>query len=294
MAMRSVWKGTITFLLVAIPVKIYNAIESSEKISFNQLHTDCFGAIGYTKQCKKCGVVVTNDEIAKGYQHEPEKYVVITPEEIATITPKSNEAIEIVGFINPAEIPTTYFDASYFVAPNGAAAGKPYALLREVMKRTGKVGIGKVIMREREELVTISPNEDGLIIQKLHYRHEVRTITNVPGIAAIPTTDENELQIAEMLVDKLLTTFDELDTVDHYHVALKEMLETKVAGGTIEAKPQATATAPAIDIMAALKASLNATAKTPPAEDKTQPTLTLVPAAAATEDEKRPRKRRTA
>jgi DNA end-binding protein Ku len=294
MAMRSVWKGTITFLLVAIPVKVYNAIESSEKISFNQLHTDCFGAIGYTKQCKKCGVVVSNDQIAKGYQHEPEKYVIIEPEEIATITPTSNEAIEIVGFIDPAEIPTTYFDASYFVAPSGPAAGKPYALLREVMRRTGKVGVGKVIMREREELVTISPNEDGLIIQKLHYRHEVRTITNVPGIAKIPSTDESELQIAEMLVGKLATTFDELDTVDHYHVALKGMLETKVAGGTIEAKAQATTTAPAIDIMAALKASLDATAKPTPAEDRAQPTLTLVPAPAATDDEKRPRKRRTA
>jgi DNA end-binding protein Ku len=295
MAMRSIWKGTITFLLVAIPVKIYNAIESSEKISFNQLHTDCLGAIGYTKQCKKCGVVVTSDQIAKGYQHEPEQYVIIEPEEIATITPKSNEAIEIVGFIDPAEIPTTYFDASYFVAPSGPAAGKPYALLREVMRRTGKVGIGKVIMREREELVTISPNEEGLIIQKLHYRHEVRTITNVPGIANIPSTDESELQIAEMLVDKLATTFDKLDTVDHYHVALKGMLETKVAGGTIEAKPQATTTAPAIDIMAALKASLNTTPKAtaPPAEDKAQPTLTLVPAV-TTAEEKQPRKRRTA
>jgi len=292
MAMRSVWKGAITFLLVAIPVKIYNAIESSEKISFNQLHAgECLGPVGQKKQCKKCNAVVTNDEITKGYQHEPDNYVLITPEEISTITPDSNESIEIVGFIDPAEIPTTYFDASYFVAPNGASAGKPYALLREVMKRTGKVGVGKVIMREREELVTISPNENGLIIQKLHYRHEVRAITNVPGIATVPNAEEGELQIAEMLVDKLMTTFDELDTVDHYHVALKEMLETKVAGGTIEAKTQATTTAPAIDIMAALQASLNAAPKAKAAEDKGQRTLTLVPAAA---EEKQPRKKRTA
>lgn len=290
MAMRSVWKGAITFLLVAIPVKIYNAIESSEKISFNQLHSGCLGPIGYTKQCKKCGAVVTNDEISKGHQFEPDKYVVIDPEEIATITPKSNESIEIVGFIDPAEIPTTYFDASYFVAPNGASAGRPFALLREVMKRTGKVGVGKVIMREREELVTISPNENGLIIQKLHYRHEVRTITNVPGIATVPAADENELQIAEMLVGKLITTFDELDTVDHYHVALKEMLETKVAGGTIEAKPQPPTTAP-VDIMAALQASLNAAPKAKTEDDKGQRALTLVPATAAEENQTRKKRR---
>jgi DNA end-binding protein Ku len=289
MAMRSIWKGAITFLLVSIPVKIYNAIESSEKISFNQLHAgECLGPVGQKKQCKKCDAVVNNDEITKGYQHEPDQYVIITSEEIGTITPASNESIDIIGFIDPTEIPTTYFDASYFVAPNGPSAGKPYALLREVMKRTRKVGVGKVILREREELVTISPNADGLMIQKLHYRHEVRDINNVPGVTGLATTEENELQLAEALVDKLITTFDEIDTVDHYHVALKQMLETKVAGGTIDSKAQTTKAAPAIDIMAALQASLNATPK-PKTEANAQPTLTLVPPA----EEKQTRKRRT-
>lgn len=290
MAMRSVWKGAITFLLVSIPVKIYNAIESSEKIAFNQLHAgDCLGPVGQKKQCKKCEAVLTNDEITKGYQHEPDQYILITPEEIATITPKSNESIEIVGFINPTEIPTTYFDASYFVAPNGPSAGKPYALLREVMKRTGKVGVGKVIMREREELVTISPHDNGLTIQKLHYRHEVRNITNVPGIANIPAAEESELQLAEMLVDNLLTTFEELDTVDHYHTALKGMLETKVAGGTVESKTQLAEPIPAIDIMSALRASLKA--RTQPKTQPPQASLTLVPSLAALPRE---RKKRTA
>ena len=276
MAMRSVWKGSISFLLVSIPVKVYNAIESSEKIAFNQLHDGtCLGAIGQKKQCKKCNAMVTNDEIAKGYQYETDKYVLITPDEVASITPVSNESIEIIGFISPAEIPSTYFDVSYFVAPNGTSAGKPYALLREVMKRTGKVGVGKVIMREREELVTISPHDNGLVIQKLHYRHEVRNITNVPGIANIPAAEENELQLAEMLVNNLLTTFDELDTVDHYHTALKEMLETKVAGGTIESKTPNAEPVPVVDIMSALRASL--ATKTQSRSEPPQTTLTLVP-----------------
>lgn len=290
MAMRSVWKGAITFLLVSIPVKIYNAIESSEKIAFNQLHAgDCLGPVGQKKQCKKCEAVLTNDEITKGYQHEPDQYILITPEEIASITPKSNESIEIVGFINPTEIPTTYFDASYFVAPNGPSAGKPYALLREVMKRTGKVGVGKVIMREREELVTISPHDNGLTIQKLHYRHEVRNITNVPGIANMPAAEESELQLAEMLVDNLLTTFEELDTVDHYHTSLKGMLETKVAGGTVESKAQLAEPIPAIDIMSALRASLDARAASKTQTPQT--TLTLVPSPTELTQE---RKKRTA
>ena len=172
--MRSIWKGAISFLLVSIPVKVYNAIETSEKIQFNQLHGDDFGPIGYEKRCKKCNLVVSSDQIVKGYQHAPEQYVVVSPEEIASITPESNQSIEIIGFLKPTEIPTTYFDASYFAAPDGAAASKAYTLLREVMKRTERIAIGKVIFREREELITISPEGDGLVLQKLHYRHEVR------------------------------------------------------------------------------------------------------------------------
>ena len=289
MAMRSVWKGAISFLLVSIPVKVYNAIESSEKIAFNQLHDGtCLGAIGQKKQCKKCNSMVTNEEIAKGYQYEPDKYVLITPDEVATITPTSNESIEIIAFINPAEIPTTYFDASYFVAPNGTSAGKPYALLREVMKRTGKVGIGKVILREREELVTISPNGDGIIIQKLHYHHEVREINSVPGITTVATAEENELQLAEALVEKLITTFDEIDTVDHFHVALKKMLETKLAGGTIETQTQSAEPVPVVDIMSALQASL--ATKTQSKTETPQTTLTLVPPIAELPRERKKRR----
>lgn len=281
--MRSIWKGAISFFLLSIPVKVYNAIETSEKIQFNQLHADDFGPIGYEKRCKKCNLVVSSDQIVKGYQHAPEQYVVVSPEEIASITPESNQSIEIIGFLKPAEIPTTYFDASYFAAPDGAAASKAYSLLREVMKRTERIAIGKVILREREELITISPDGEGLILQKLHYRHEVRVIESVPGISSNKLAPPNtaELELAENLVNNMITSFGEIDTIDHFHSALKEMLETKVAGGTIEVKAAKTAAAPVIDIMSALKASLNARSKhnsdeTLQSEPSTQ-TLTLVP-----------------
>ena len=184
--MRSIWTGTISFLLISFNVKLYNAIETSEKISFNQLHSGCNGAIGYTKQCKKCDAVVTSDEIVKGYEYDKGQFVIVTPDEISSIAPKSNESIEVIGFIDPNEVPTTYFDASYFVAPNGVSAGKAYSLLRDAMNATGLIAIAKVILRDREELITLSPNSDGLILQKLHYRHEVRTQTDVPGISSLP------------------------------------------------------------------------------------------------------------
>jgi len=274
--MRSIWKGSITFSLVSIPIKVFNAIETSEKISFNQLHSgDCLGPIGQKKQCKKCDVTVTNDEIVKGYQHEKEKYVLVAPEEIASITPESNEAIEIIGFIKPEEIPTTYFDASYFAAPNGPAAKRSYALLREVMNRSGRIGIAKVILREREDLITISPNGDGLMIQKLHYRHEVRSVSDVPGISSQATPQDNELQLATTLVEQMVTTFDQIDTTDHFHAALKEMLDAKVAGETITTTGEVRKPAPVIDIMSALQASLKVQANREQQETTASP-LTLV------------------
>lgn len=274
--MRSIWKGSITFSLVSIPIKVFNAIETSEKISFNQLHAgDCLGPIGQKKQCKKCDLTVTNDEIVKGYQHEKEKYVLVAPEEIASITPESNEAIEIIGFIKPEEIPTTYFDASYFAAPNGPAAERSYALLREVMKRSGRIGIAKVILREREDLITISPNGDGLMIQKLHYRHEVRSVSDVPGISSQATPQDNELQLATTLVEQMVTTFDQIDTTDHFHAALKQMLDGKVSGETIITTGEVRKPAPVIDIMSALQASLKVQANREQQETTASP-LTLV------------------
>ena len=106
--MRSIWKGTIRFFLVSIPVRIYNAIETSEKIQFNQLHRDDFGPIGYDKRCKKCNEVVTNDQIAKGYQYEPDRYPILDPDDIAKIKLKTTKAVDMVGFVNREEIPSTF------------------------------------------------------------------------------------------------------------------------------------------------------------------------------------------
>ena len=172
--MRSIWKGHIRFLLVAIPVRIYNAIETSEKIQFNQLHRDDYGPIGYDKRCKKCGQVVTNDQITKGYQYEPDRYAIVEPDDIAKVKIKTTKAVDIIGFVDSSEIPTTFYDSPYYAGPDGPVSEKPYALLREVMKQTGKIGIGKVVLRDREDLVAVFPHENGLVLQKLHYPHEIQ------------------------------------------------------------------------------------------------------------------------
>jgi DNA end-binding protein Ku len=277
--MRSIWKGHIRFLLVAIPVRIYNAIETSEKISFNQLHREDFGPIGYDKRCKKCGEVVTNNEITKGYQYEPDRYAIVEPEDIAKIKIKTTKAVDIVGFVDSSEIPSTFYDAPYFAGPDGAVSEKPYALLREVMKQTGKVGIGKVVLRDREDLVAVFPHENGLVLQKLHYPHEMRKMEDVPEIENAKDLNKNELKLATTLVEQMVTTLEEIDTVDQYHEALRSLIDNKIKGrkvaeiGEVEELPR-------LDIMSALKKSLQQSNRKPmvkaSSKEKKKPQITLV------------------
>jgi DNA end-binding protein Ku len=277
--MRSIWKGHIRFLLVAIPVRIYNAIEASEKIQFNQLHREDFGPIGYDKRCKKCDQIVTNDEITKGYQYEPDRYAIVEPDDIAKIKIKTTRAVDIVGFVDAEEIPTTFYDAPYFAGPDGPVSEKPYALLREVMKQTKKIGLGKVVLRDREDLVAVFPQENGLVLQKLRYPREVRSIKDVPDVDNTGKLDKRELQMATMLVEQMTTTLDQIEMTDQYHEALKKLIDSKIKGKkTVEF--EAVEELPRLDIMSALKKSLQASSRkpmvkaTPPAKKK--PAISLV------------------
>ncbi len=276
--MRSIWKGHIRFLLVAIPIRVYNAIETSEKIQFNQLHREDYGPIGYDKRCKKCGQVVTNDQITKGYQYEPDRYAIVEPEDIAKVKIKTTKAVDIIGFVDRSEIPTTFYDAPYYAGPDGPVSEKPYALLREVMKQTGKVGIGKVVLRDREDLVAVFPMEDGLVLQKLHYPHELRKMEDVPDLEGAQKLNKNELKLATTLVSEMSTSLSEIDTVDNYHSALKTLIESKIKGNkVVEFEVEEL---PRLDIMSALKKSLQQSGRKPmvkaaPAAKK-KPQITLV------------------
>lgn len=287
--MRSIWKGHIRFLLVAIPVRIYNAIETSEKIQFNQLHRDDFGPIGYDKRCKKCNEVVSNDQITKGYQYEPDRYAIVEPEDIAKIKIKTTRAVDIVGFVDREEIPSTFYDSPYFAGPDGAVSEKPYALLREVMKQTGKVAVGKVILRDREDLVAVFPHEDGLVLQKLHYPHELRKMEDVPDLESVQKLDaqklnKNELKLATTLVQEMATTLAEIDTEDNYYNALRTLIDSKIKGR--EVAEFEVEEVPRLDIMSALKKSLQASSrkpmvKAPATAEKKKPQITLVKPRAA-------------
>src|SRR5882724_6968095 len=261
-SMRSIWKGHIRFLLVAIPIRVYNAIEASEKIQFNQLHRDDFGPIGYDKRCKKCGQIVTTDQITKGYQYEPDRFALIEPEEIAKVKIKTTKAIDIIGFVDSSEIPTTFFDSPYYLGPDGAVAEKPYALLRQVLKDTGKIGLAKVVPRDREDLVAVFPLENGIVLQKLRYPAEVRKVQEVPEIDAVSKLDKKELQLATSLVEQMITSCSDIDSIDHYHEALRKLIDSKIKGKKVT-EFEKIEEIPRLDIMTALKKSLQASTRKP-------------------------------
>jgi DNA end-binding protein Ku len=262
--MRSIWKGHIQFSLVTIPIRIYNAIDSEDAIRFNQLHKEDGGAVGYEKKCKKCGKALTSEEIVKGFQFEPEQYVIVSPEDLARIKLKSTKVIEITGFIDAAEISPSLYDAPYFAGPDGPVATKAYSLLTHALKVSGKAGIGKVVLRDREEVVMIAPLDGGLALHKLRNPSELRKMDDVPQIER-REVNKDELKLSISLVESMSSTLKELDLADRYRDALREMIEAKIAGKEVVSVVEEQK--PVVDIMTALRQSIEQTkAKKKPME----------------------------
>src|SRR5438046_143042 len=254
--MRSIWKGHIRFSLVTIPIRIYNAVDTEETIRFNQLHKDDNGAVGYEKKCKKCGKALTTEEIVKGYQFEPEQYVIVSPDDLAKIKLKSTKVIEIEGFIDAGEVHPSLYESPYFAGPDGPVAAKTYSLLSQALKASGKVGVGKVVLRDREEVVTIGPQDGGLILYKLRHPNELRKMESVPQIEH-KEANKDELKLSISLVESMASTLKEMDLTDRYSDALREMIEAKVAGKEVVAVAEEQK--PVVDIMTALKQSIEKT-----------------------------------
>jgi DNA end-binding protein Ku len=254
--MRSIWKGHIQFSLVTIPIRIYNAVDTEETIRFNQLHKEDNGAVGYDKKCKKCGKVLTGEEIVKGYQFEPEQYVVISPEDLEKIKLKSTKVIEIEGFIDSKEVHPTLYESPYYAGPDGPVAAKAYGLLTQALKASGKVGVGKVVLREREEAVLIAPQDGGLVLYKLRNPQELRKMSDVPQLAPVEA-NKDELKLSVSLVESMAAKLKDLDLTDHYREALREMIDAKVSGKQIITVAEEEK--PVVDIMTALKQSIEKT-----------------------------------
>src|SRR4026208_783689 len=254
--MRSIWKGHIQFSLVTIPVRIYNAVDTDETIRFNQLHKEDNGPVGYEKKCKKCGKGLTTEEIVKGYQFETDQYVIVSPDDLAKIKLKSTKVIEIQGFIDAEEIHPSLYDSPYFAGPDGPVAAKTYSLLSQALKASGKVGIGKVVLRDREEVVMIAPLDGGLVLYKLRNPSELRKMDTVPQLEQ-KEANKDELKLSIILVESMTSSLKDMDLTDRYRDALREMIEAKIAGKEVVSVPEEEK--PVVDIMTALKQSIERT-----------------------------------
>jgi DNA end-binding protein Ku len=145
--MRAIWNGHIRFSLVTIPIRLFSAIDTKETVSFNQLHKEDTGRVGYDKKCKKCGKSLSQQDIVKGYEYEPDKYVMIEPEDFDKVKIKSNKIIEIEGFVDSSEVHPTLYDSPYFIGPDGEVASQPYALLNKTLKDSSKLAVGRIVLR---------------------------------------------------------------------------------------------------------------------------------------------------
>jgi DNA end-binding protein Ku len=258
--MRSIWKGHIRFSLVTIPIQIFSAVESKNDVSFNQLHKKDNGRIKYKKECSICEEEVAYSDIVKGYEYEPDQYVVFDNDDFDGIKLKSNRAIDIEAFVDIDEVHPSRFEAVYYVGPNGDIAQSTYNLLRIALEKSGKAGIGRIILRDREDVVLLKPEQKGLIMYKLRYPYELRSIADVPDLQS-SEVEKSQLDLAHTLIDSLSKPFSEVDFEDRYRDALLELVEDKVAGKEIVTINDEADDGPVIDIMDALKKSIEAAKK---------------------------------
>jgi DNA end-binding protein Ku len=260
-ALRSIWKGHLRFSLVTIPVRVYNAVDTAETIHFNQIHRDDNGRVGYDKRCKKCDQILEMSDIVKGYEYEPDMYVIFEKDDLDKLKLKSTKVIEIEGFVDETEIDPALYDAPYYLGPDGDVASKTYGLLSAALKDSGKFGVGKLVLRDREDIVLVAPKAEGLVIYKLRYPKEIRKIGDVPLVTK-HTTNKEELKLAKNLIDSMSTSLSKMKLENKYADAVREMVEAKVAGEEIVAieEPKDTEV---VDIMTALKQSIEKTKKKP-------------------------------
>jgi DNA end-binding protein Ku len=253
----SVWKGHITFGLVSLPVRLAVAARS-ETISFNQLHKTDNSRVKQMLFCAAEDKPIERSEIVKGYEYEKGKYVVIDDEDIKKIQPKTAKVMEILEFVKTDEMDSIYLESSYYIQPEEAGE-KPYTLLYEALRRSGYVGVAKVTMHQREHTVIIRPGRQGLVLHKMYYQDEIRATDEFRTNTEL--VKDKELIMAQSLIDALAAPFEPAKFKDNYRETLRTMIEAKIAGEEVVASPQSEEIAPVVDIMEALRSSLEALKK---------------------------------
>ena len=254
---RPVWTGTISFGLVAIPVKLYHAVRR-QSVSFNQLDDRTLSRIRYQKVSALDGEAVPDDHIVKGYEVSKDRYVVVDPDELEPFIPAATKTVDLEEFVDLAEIDPVYFDSAYYVAPGSNP--KPYVLLARAMEEAGKVAIGRFVMRNKQFTAAIRAEEGRLVMSTLAYADEVvdpATIEELQGLDQIDVSSK-EVAMAESLVDSLTAAFEPEKYRDEYREQVLDLIQIKASGEEFTLPEEAIEKPKVVDLMAALEASVKA------------------------------------
>lgn len=259
--MHTVWKGAISFGLVHVPVKLFTATENQD-ISMKLLHRTHHSPIRYTRTCAECEGEVPWEDIIKGYEYEPGKFVTFEKEELQALGDEANKEIKIVDFVDLQEIDPIYFQKTYYMSP-GDTGANAYNLLKRALLDTGKIGIANVTLRSKGSLAAIRVVDGCLSMVTMFYPAEIRPVSQVPNLPEDVPVDERELAMAKMLIEQLSTPFEPAKFEDEYRKRLMDAIEAKISGKQVVAAPEAPK-ANVVNLMEALQASLEqarATAK---------------------------------
>jgi DNA end-binding protein Ku len=252
---RSIWKGVMSFGMVAIPVRLYLATESSSKVSFNLLCPEHRSRIKNKRWCVEGDHEVAWGDVVRGYEYEKGSYVELTDEDLEKLPLRSSKAIDITGFIKDDELPgALYYQSAYYLEPEKSAE-KPYALLNKTLAKTGRVAIAKFALRDRERLVSVRALDGALLMNTLHWPDEIRSTEDL-GVPEDVKVSPAELKMAENLVGMMATAFEPSEYKDEYKQAVLQLVEAKVQKKEVIAAPEPETETTVVDLMSALKASV--------------------------------------
>ncbi len=254
MAARASWKGQLRLSLVSCQVKLFPATSASERISFNQLHKETHNRINMKAVDPELGLVERSD-LVRGYEYEPKQYIIIDDADIDAVRIESNHTMNIEAFVDAGEVDVLYQDAPYYLAPDGAMAEETFVVLREALRKSGKVAIARLVLTSRERVVTIGARETGMFVTTLRNPNEVRGTAEYFDNIPVGKPDPEMLDLAQKLIEQKVTTFNPKDYEDRYEQALMAMIREKLKGHNpiIAAAPER---GNVINLMDALKASL--------------------------------------
>ncbi|WDL97228.1 non-homologous end joining protein Ku [Alicyclobacillus sp. ALC3] len=259
--MHTMWKGAVSFGLVSVPVRMFAATESKD-IKLRYLHQACKTPLQYTRTCPHCDRAVEWEEIVRGFEYEPNRFVIIDEDELKSVGKSRSQTIDIVDFVELTEIDPVYFDKTYYIAPETTGI-KAYRLLQAAMQETGKIAVAKTVLRNAETLACVRTHKDLLVVETLFWPDEVRATDELPNRSAVADAhvDAKELQMAVTLVSQLATAFDPGRYVDERRAALDTLIAGKVASSEVAQAPVVSAQRENIvDLMQALQESIRRSA----------------------------------